>query len=187
MIKMKVVKKQQLEKQSQFGDLAEGPKRMPENWRRQNESGPSDLILPCPALSGLVRPCPTNGEVFFGRVIKMGKRPCFAFVSLVMVRSQSGEHTRLACGDRRPYPFSVAQTSKSAVPRVSKPAGRNAAEPTWKSAIRQVWKPALRNIRMPALNTYRRPRRPRLVFGQRPKTAGGAPALPNLTACFRLR
>jgi hypothetical protein len=43
----------------------------------------------------------------------------------------------------RPYLFSVAQTSKSAVPQVSKPAARNEEEPTWKSAARQVWKPAL--------------------------------------------
>jgi len=42
--------------------------------------------------------------------------------------------------------FSVAQTSKSAVPRVSKPAGRNVAKPTWKSAIRQVWQPALQTL-----------------------------------------
>jgi len=31
--------------------------------------------------------------------------------------------------------FCVAQTSKSAVPRVSRPAGRHGAAPTWKSAI----------------------------------------------------
>jgi hypothetical protein len=42
--------------------------------------------------------------------------------------------------------FGVAQTSKSAVPRVSKPASRKEAEPTWKSAAQQVWKPALQEI-----------------------------------------
>ena len=45
------------------------------------------------------------------------------------------------------YLLSVAQTSKSAVPRVSQPAGRNFAKPTWKSAIRQSWKPALRTLK----------------------------------------
>jgi hypothetical protein len=45
-----------------------------------------------------------------------------------------------------PYLFSVAQTSKSAVPQVSKPAGRNAVAPTWKSAAQQVWKPALHAV-----------------------------------------
>jgi hypothetical protein len=58
---------------------------------------------------------------------------------------------------RRPYPFSVAQTSKSAVSRVSKPAGRNTTVPTWKSAAQQVWKPALRLKARSALNRYRRP------------------------------
>jgi len=37
-----------------------------------------------------------------------------------------------------PCLFSVAQNSKSAVPRVSKPDGRNFPKPTWKSARRQV-------------------------------------------------
>ncbi len=67
------------------------------------------------------------------------------------------ERGRLARGVWRPYLFSVAQTSKSAVSRVSKPAGRHATKPTGKSAIQQVWKPALRKIARCALNKYWRP------------------------------
>jgi len=46
---MKVVKKRQLEKRTHFLNLAASLKRLPAS----------------PTLSDLIRPCPTNGKVFF--------------------------------------------------------------------------------------------------------------------------
>jgi hypothetical protein len=51
----------------------------------------------------------------------------------------------LAWSTGRPSSQTVAQTSRSPVPRVSQPAGGTTSYdlPIWKSAIQQVWKPAL--------------------------------------------